>query len=49
MLLTIWEAITNGCEEVWFPEKGERLSKSAFLNGTVETYGDIVFDVRKQY
>jgi hypothetical protein len=26
-----------------------RLSKSAFLSETVETYGDIVFDVRKQY
>lgn len=48
MLLIIWEAITNGCEEDWFPEKG-RLTKSAFLNETVETYGDIVFDVRKQY
>jgi hypothetical protein len=48
MLLIIWEAITNGCEEDCFPEKG-RLSKSAFLNGAVETYGDIVFDVRKQY
>lgn len=48
MLLTIWEVIINGCEEDWFPEKG-RLLKSAFLNETVETYGDIVFDVRKQY
>jgi len=48
MLLIIWEAITNGCEEDWFPENA-RLSKSAFLNGTVETYGDVVFDVRKQY